>query len=37
MIEPLVAGKTTSQLVPGLGLGFAMVTQAMPNLDDKTP
>ncbi|ELZ42667.1 phage integrase-like protein [Halorubrum coriense DSM 10284] len=36
MIEPLLAGEATSQLglVLGLGVGFAMITQAMPDLDE---
>ena len=36
MIEPLLAGEATSQLglVLGLGLGFTMVTQHLPNLDE---
>ncbi|WP_255511588.1 hypothetical protein [Halorubrum sp. SD626R] len=39
MIEPLLAGEATSQLglVLGLGLGFAMVTQALPTLDEVEP
>jgi len=38
-IEPLLAGEATSQLalVLGLGVGFAMVTQALPTLDEVEP
>ena len=36
MLEPLLAGEWTSQLglVLGVGLGFVLITQAMPNLEE---